>query len=205
MYCSNCGSEASGNFCSSCGHPLRQQEEAFTGDWSELLDYETLIRVPEVRELIGQYGARSRKRLDPEELFQLLDKVGVPVPMSDIAAVAQPISEGLGFKTRGSDSRFFQQPPGCVLVAVLCALARNGQPVEQVHQGEDRCVIQSALPATLWSLKGDLRITVGRETDGTRVDAQSLFRGQIFDWGNSRRCLRQIFSEVEQVVTTLAV
>lgn len=66
-------------------------------------------------------------------------------------------------------------------------------------------MIQSALPATLWSLKGDLRITVGREGEGTRVDAQSLFRGQIFDWGNSRRCLRQMFSEVEQVVTTLAV
>lgn len=202
MYCSDCGAEASGNFCSACGHPLRQPE-AFSGDWSELLEYETLVRVPEVRKLIQRHGSRSRARLDPEELFQLLDKVGVPVPMSDIAKVAQPISEGLGFKTEGSESRLFEHPPGHVLVAVLCSLARNGQRIEQVYQADGCCTLECILPATLWSLKGDLWITVQREEAGAKVEAQSLLKGQIFDWGKSHRCLRQTFSDVERVLATL--
>ena len=55
----------------------------------------------------------------------------------------------------------------------------------------------------LGSLKGDLRYTVGRDGADTRVEAESLFKGQIFDGGKSRRCLRQMFSEVEEVVIAL--
>ncbi len=52
MYCSNCGAEASGNFCSKCGAPLKEVPHAsadITQDWSREVRYEKLIRIPVVR------------------------------------------------------------------------------------------------------------------------------------------------------------
>ncbi len=218
MFCSNCGVKASGNFCSACGHRLRSpsgpsagasssetrsEPKAFTGDWSQLLEYETLVQIPEVRASIQEYGEQAKANLNPFDLFRLLDKAGVPVPMTAIATVAQPVSEGLGFKTQGSKSGVFPHPPGRILVALLCALARGGQKVERVEQAEDGCVIHSTLPATLFSLKGNLRFAVSRDGVGTKLESSSLFKGQIYHHGKSQRCLRKVFTAVEEIAPTL--
>ncbi len=52
------------------------------------------------------------------------------------------------------------------------------------------------LPSDLFALEGDLVIGVVRQSNGTRVDAHTDIRGQIYDWGKSTRCLAQLFEEL---------
>ncbi len=47
MFCSHCGAEASGNFCSSCGSPFADRAGTETSsapaDWSDEIRYEELL------------------------------------------------------------------------------------------------------------------------------------------------------------------
>jgi len=57
MFCSNCGSRADGKFCSACGHALQavvaEPAEIIPIDWSNEINYERLISVPEVRDRVA--------------------------------------------------------------------------------------------------------------------------------------------------------
>lgn len=84
MFCSECGVEAAGKFCWSCGRRLKQQPATANGpqklpepavDWTNLLDCQALLAIPEVRERIAQYAARATKRLSGEDFLEGCDKV----------------------------------------------------------------------------------------------------------------------------------
>jgi hypothetical protein len=103
MFCSNCGAEASENFCSKCGAPLRNIAAASVvvdHDWSQEVRYERLIRIPEVRDLISRHAAMAKKYLSGEEFLAFVDKV-IPLGVSveKLGAIVQPISAKLGIKT----------------------------------------------------------------------------------------------------------
>ncbi|HEX3601834.1 MAG TPA: hypothetical protein VHU84_16895, partial [Lacipirellulaceae bacterium] len=182
MFCSECGIEAAGKFCWSCGKPLKAQSglavvrdddhtPAATRDWTELTDCQALLAVPEVRERIARHEARSKSKFSGEDFLACCDAVFTPltggVPLTLIAKIAQPISERLGLKTgKGRVERLVQRP-GTVLVALLCSLAQNGQRVREFHPAANGCTILAAVPSDLWSLKGDLALTVHTEDSVT--------------------------------------
>jgi hypothetical protein len=208
MFCSECGAKANGKFCWSCGKPLRQQGQGdvpiLPVDWTKITDYQTLIRVPEVRERIARHAARAKKRMSGEQFLEICDKLVSPlsggVSLTAIAALAHPLTERLGIKTGKSRIEQFHEPPGTMLVAVLCSLAQNGQELRQVEQADGGCVIEAALPSDMWSLAGDLVIAVRSEQTGTAIEAAATIKGQYFDWGKSRRAIDQLFGDI----TTLA-
>src|SRR5262249_6365334 len=147
MYCSECGVKAAGIFCWSCGQPLRQQESAADEpeivlteivDWTQLVDYQRLIAVPEVRERIARHAALSKKKLSGEEFLEACDKVLSPlmggVPLTFVAKISQPLSEKLGLKTGKSRSERLAKPAGTILVAILCSLAQNNQALGEIAQ-----------------------------------------------------------------------
>ncbi len=179
MFCSECGQEASGKFCSSCGHRLHQlpQDTERAGDefgpidWTTLTDYTTMIGIPEVRDRIAQHAHGAKKKLTGEEFLECCDKVLTPltggVPLAMIAKFTQPISEKLGLKTGQARVQRLAEPPGKVLVAVLSSLAENNQQLGEVTQLPNGCIIRAAMPSDLWSLKGDLIVTVRYEGNTT--------------------------------------
>ena len=102
MFCSQCGTKAAGKFCWSCGSSLLQtavagRDAADRPDWTTITDYESLIRVPEVRERIAQHAARAKNRLSGEQFLEICDKLMSPltggVPLTAIAAITQPLTE----------------------------------------------------------------------------------------------------------------
>jgi hypothetical protein len=207
MFCSECGQRATGKFCSHCGHPLAQAEApanelpAFTGDWTQLTDYETLIRIPAVRDRLAAHAARSQKKMSGEEFLETCDKVlgsltgGVPLTL--IANLTQPISTKLGLKTGKSRQERLAQPPGAVIVAILSSFAERGQKLGEVTQQPTGCTLRAALPSDMWSLKGDVVIDV--RTAGptsTQLEAAITIPGQIYDWGKSTRALNQLFADL---------
>jgi hypothetical protein len=204
MFCSECGAKSDGKYCWSCGKPLRQQASnnvsTLPVDWTKITNYETLIRVPEVRDRIARHAARAKKRMSGEQFLEICDKLVSPlsggVPLTAIAALAQPLTERLGIKTGKSRIEQFHEPPGTMLVAVLCSLAQNGQELRNIEQAEAGCLLKAALPSDLWSFAGDLAVAVRVEQSATAIEAAATIKGQYYDWGKSRRAIEQLFSDV---------
>lgn len=202
MFCSECGAQAAGKFCSACGTKLQPNEApspetiALPTDWSDIIEYEILLRIPEVRDLVAHAVSQSKKGMTGEEFLELsgqaLGKMaGLPIslPMTSLAHFAQSTYAKLGIQTGKSRSEFIAKPPGRILVTLLCSLARAGRTVRSAHQLTDGCILVAALPSDLFALEGDLIVTVGRAPGGTRVEAKTEIKGQLFDWGKSTRCL----------------
>ena len=200
MFCSNCGAQVNGNFCSKCGAPIRggpESSERPPRAWSGEVLYEKLIRIPEVREMVSKHASMSKRGLSGEEFLAFFDKI-IPLGFSleKLGGVVQPISAQLGIKTGKEQSQTLSSPPGTAIVAVLCSLARHGQVLQQVRQLEDGCLLEAALPSDIWSFEGALYIGVRKSGTGTRIDAATKIKGQLFDWGKSKRCLETLFSDL---------
>ena len=212
MFCPECGAAADRKFCPACGFRLPAMAptmvvETATGtqnqDWSDCLEYETLVRIPEVRDRIARAAAQAKKTMSAEDF---LDKysgaasklAGLPVslPMTSIAQFAQTTYAKMGVRTGKSRTEFVTQPAGQVIVSLLCSLARHGRSLREVHQLTDGCVLVAALPSDLFAMEGELIITVARTSRGTQVEARTEIKGQIFDWGKSTRCLDVLFAEL---------
>jgi len=203
MYCSKCGAEANGKFCSSCGAPIQTKVTKLSPsretDWSQIIEYEVLLGIPEFRDLIAKHAAQSKQPLSGEAFLNFCDKAFQPisgVSMETLVSIAQPISSKLGIKTGKTRSQVFNNPPGKILLALLCSLARRGQNLQQVKQMQDSCMLEAGIPSDLWSLEGRLVINVSREGAGTCVEAGTIITGQLYDWGKSKRCLNVLFSDL---------
>jgi hypothetical protein len=225
MYCSNCGTKASGNFCFACGARLISAEDApspasgqpdpsdqaekpadervLRHDWQHEIRYDVLLHVSEVRDLIARHAAQSRKTMTGEQFLSLCDKAFQPlagVSLSTVVSIAAPIYSRLGIRTGKAHSEVIAKPAGKALVAALCSLARHGRQLKQVHQAQDGCVVEATLPSDLWSLEGELVISVRRHGPGTFIEATTKIPGQLYDWGKSKQCLQQLFEDVKMLV-----
>lgn len=211
MYCTNCGTQGSGNFCAVCGtrhagagvpivKPLVDTTPA-SDNWHHEVRYAVLLNVPAVRDRLAAVPAAAKK-MTGEEWLALYDKAvgpltGNPVSLQTIAKVTAPIGAKLGIKTGKSRSTVVNRPAGLVIVDVLCALARNGLPLVTVHQGDAGCALEAKLPSDLFALEGKVVLTVERGAGRTtKVEAVTTIPGQWFDWGKSTRCLDRLFDEL---------
>jgi hypothetical protein len=61
------------------------------------------------------------------------------------------------------------------------------------YQGSDGCVIESVIPADIWTFEGAAIVVLHAVAGGTRVQAATLIKGQMFDWGKSRVILDNLF------------
>ena len=203
MFCSNCGAEARGNFCSECGESLVRgvaTTHAEIENWQHEIDYAKLIRIPEVRDRIERYAAMAPKRLSGEEFLALCDKVvSLGVPLESVGAMGQALWARLGIETGKEHFETFSIPSGTAIVAALCALARGGQIVQQVRQFTDGCLLEAKLPSDIWSFEGRLMVNIRRREEVTRVEGATEIEGQLFDWGKSRRCLQALFRDIKEI------
>jgi hypothetical protein len=203
MYCHQCGAKAYETYCSRCGAKLiiaDSDHEALPQDWADEIRYEVLLRRPEIRDLIGRYTSQSQKRVSADDFLELCDKAFVPltgVSFAKTGAIAQPIYAALGIRTGKMRKEFIPESAGKVLVAAICSLARHGQPLNKVEQGQDGCLLKAGLPSDMWSFTGDLLITIERQEQGTSVEAATVIKGQLYDWGKSKRILSELFDDIK--------
>ena len=81
-------------------------------------------------------------------------------------------------------------------MTALCALARDGHKVQDVHQASDGCMLICEIPSDMFSLAGQLLVTIHREPEGASVHADRRIEGQLFDWGKSNACLNRLFNGI---------
>jgi hypothetical protein len=203
MFCSECGQPAQGKFCSHCGTPLASVIAVVeTTNWETEHRYEVLMRVPDFRATVERHAAMAKKGMTGEEFLQLASKFMTHgVPMDKVAALAQPLYAKWGIGTGKERVEAIDAPVGRVMLRVLCSLARHGQSLRGVKQGTDGCLFEAVLPSDFFSFEGDLLVTVRRpQNDGdakTRVSAATKIKGQLYDWGKSRKCLDELFANLQ--------
>lgn len=203
MFCHQCDAKVDGDYCSDCGAKQIIAEggsETLPQDWADEIRYEVLLQRPDVRELIARYASQSKRHMSADDFLELCDKAFVPltgVSLAKIAEIVQPVYAALGIKTGKMRKEIFAKPAGKVLVATICSLARHGQTLDRVEQGQDGCLLKAILPSDIWSFKGDLVITIERQKQGTSVEAVAVIKGQLFDWGKSKRILRELFDDIK--------
>lgn len=204
MYCSECGTQATGKFCTECGTPLKAgpANADRTGDWSQIIDYRQLLQHADVRERIAQAAAESTAGVSGEEVLAwcesaLTPLTVVPIPFASLAKVVQPLHAKLGIKTGKHRVQALAEPPGRVLVGVLCSLARHGRKLLQVRQLDGGCLLDAELASDIFALAGKLHIVIRPQGGGTLLEIATDIPGQIFDWGKSSRCLDQLLTEAQ--------
>lgn len=220
MFCSECGAKASGKFCWQCGskivaggaapsgggpvvekdeEPLEVIYEDGPVDWTDEIRYDRLLAIPEIRERIAASGKGFRPGVSGEQFLALFDAlVPTGVSLEKLCVALQPISGSLGFKTGKSESRTFAVPAGRLLVATLCRLAAQGLALKKVDQASNGCTLRATIPSSLWSLSGEMVVSVERGHGISILAATTDVAGQLFDWGHSQRLLNGLFDGVAQ-------
>lgn len=231
MFCSECGAEAGGKFCWKCGSRLTfgpaaeagpQSQPAHVSDvpssppgppplpgssaaaWHEDLCYERLIAIPEVRDRIAKAAGRYRAGISGEQFLALFDAI-VPtgVSLQKLCVALQPMTSRLGLKTGKSSQLALQVSPGRAAVAVLCSFAAHGHSLKNVQQAGDGIALQAVIPSSLWSLTGELSVSIQRHPAQVGVTASTQVAGQLFDWGHSQRLLDRLFDDIRLELSPL--
>lgn len=203
MYCSQCGTPGSGNYCTNCGTrlaPAAWSEPSARADWSHEVRYDVLVAHPEVRDLLAQSARGNHLNISAEKLLKVYDKflakAAGGVELSDLSTIVVPILTRMGVRTTKERTERIAAPVGRTIVAVLCSLAARGSTVKDVHQAFDGCAIEAVLPSDVWSWEGALLLTITAQGDWSRLDARSTIGGQAFDWGKSVRWLDHLVNDV---------
>jgi hypothetical protein len=199
MRCSHCGSESIGSFCPDCGEAM----PVSSSDWLSETRYEVLVRHRVVRGRIAAASSRSKRHMTGEEFLKRTEDLlalatgapGVPV-MSMTAKVVVPLFAKLGVRTKNLRNERIERPIGEVLVAVICSLARQGSEIKQVHQAVDGCVLEATIPSDFRSWDGSIIVSTSGDESASRVEAATAIRGQMYDWGKSKKYLNQLFLDV---------
>jgi hypothetical protein len=213
MYCSQCGKPAQGKFCCYCGAPL--VVPSFGGDavavatapepvgnWENECRYEALVQIPHIRATIERHAGMAKKKITGEEFLKMSEKLSEKFVSSTHPSVymavtlVQPLTGKLGIKTGKERMEMIEAPIGRVMFRLLCSMARNGQPLRHVKQAEDGCEFDAVLPSDMWALEGELVTTVRRQGPRTEVASAASIKGQLIDWGKSRRCLDALFADL---------
>jgi hypothetical protein len=207
MFCSQCGKEATGKFCWSCGASLHaggatlperatDKGPSVDPDWQNEINYESLVHNAEVRDLLARQKPAGT-RMTGEEFAESFGKIlNSPISLAPVMTIMQEVYGRLGIHTGKTRSERYRRPAGRVIVSALCALARGGYKVQEVRQASDGCILVCELPSDMFSLAGQLLVTIERTPEDTSVHADTHIKGQLFDWGKSNRCLSQLFEGI---------
>jgi hypothetical protein len=205
MYCHQCGAKTYGKYCSKCGTKLITVDsnlEPPPQDWANEIRYEVLLSIPEVRDLVARHASQAQKRMSADDFLELCDKAFVPitgVSLAKVGAIVQPIYATLGIKTGKIRKELFTEPVGKALIAAICSLARHGQSLNKVEQGEDGCLLKAGIPSDIWSFRGDILVTIQHQEQGSSVEATTIIKGQLYDWGKSKRILTELFDDIKNL------
>lgn len=105
------------------------------------------------------------------------------------------LGSALGIRVKRVKSASYTQPIGQVTVALLCALARGGYPIQRTVQGNDGYYLEAMLPSNWLSWEGTISCIVTGKADGTDIQVGVTVRGQAFDYGRSERVVTTILSD----------
>ncbi len=217
MFCSQCGKQCTGKFCWNCGAALtagisagteidaaRTPQEPVTGNWQASVNYEEVMKAPRVRDVLAKIAPPGAP-MSAEGFVETFGKI-VPtaVPLVPVMKLAQDVYSRLGIKTGKTVVERLPRPVGQVIACAVCAIAKGGYKLLEARQASDGCTLLCEIPSDMFSFAGQLLVTIQSESDGTSVHAATSIKGQLYDWGKSKRVLAKFVDGVAQFSRELA-
>ena len=215
MFCTQCGRKVgeTDRFCAQCGAPKAGTEAASPQpppvpetdpslDWRASMVPREIMGHPDVRARIEAVTGENPRGMSAEQFYEFARPVmaitgaGPVPPLKLIKDISLPISAKLGMKTSRDTSQGFRNTFGETLAGVLCSLASRSQPLEDITEATNGCVIRSKMLSSIWSWEGDLIITLEAKEEGTLMSAAITVPGQLSDMGQSKRVLKALVEDV---------
>lgn len=203
MYCQNCGKEVFGKYCSNCGTKVVAENESESDiNWSLEKDFSKLVKYPEIRNLISRYAGESSKKSSAKDFLGMVDIVFAPISefslekMSDIIV---PIFQKIGIATGKSETRNYKQSIQQLIVKSLCSLAKNGYPLESCQKATNGTVLTATIPSDMWTWGGNIVISIEVQNSFCKIDIATKIKGQMYDWGKSKKLIQRFFIDVETI------
>jgi hypothetical protein len=210
MFCQNCGSPASGNYCTNCGAKLTTANQDLPApntssspalSWKQETTLEGLLSNPEVREMIADSAAQSTKQMSGEEFLGVADSLikplGKDLSLKKLAEIVVPIFQDMGIKNEHSMLWIVRYPILEVTVKAICTMARNNCRLTRAKKAANGIVLLGTIPSDFWSWSGDLVITLEDLHPSTRVQINTKIKGQLYDWGKSKRIIHTLLRDIE--------
>lgn len=207
MYCQNCGAVVTGNFCSNCGAKVIVPADAVINPPEPAVvalenKYESLIKQPEVRNLIAKYAQQSPHTLSAQDFLQLADLAYKPIPgvsFSKLSEAVVPIFTKLGIHTGKSFEETISATTSDVIVKVLCSLAKNGYTLKTVDQATNGIIVHAEISSDFWTWGGDLLLVIEECQLDTKVKIDVKIKGQLYDWGKSKGVIDKIVNDINTI------
>lgn len=125
-------------------------------------------------------------------LFQLTMKAG------------DALGKTLNLGTRKKMEKAFSLDYALTVRAIALALESLGHKITMAFDTSRGSFIEATLPIDIFSLGGSLSFEIVEEgTSSIQVIGQAEIKGQLFDWGKSRRVLNGVFEKVERYANLL--
>lgn len=214
MFCTECGRKfgETDKFCAECGTarptaaPLPDIDPAL--DWRNSTNPREIMGHPEVRAQVEKVTGANPKGMSGERFYEIARPImmitgaGPAPPLKFIKDYSLPLTAKLGMKTGSEMSQGFRNTFGETFAAVLCSLASRSQPVEEITEATNGCVIRSKMLSSIWSWEGEMIITLETRDEGTLLTGVITVPGQLSDMGQSKRVLQALLDDVMKYRST---
>ncbi len=214
MFCTQCGREfgEADNFCARCGAPRSGAGQSTSAssipeidpaaDWRSSTDPRLIMNHPEVRARVAKVTGANPQGMTAEQFYELARPVlaitgaGPAPPLKLLKDVALPLYAKFGVKSHTELSQGFRNSFGETLAAVFCSLASRSQPVEDIADATNGCVVTSKMASSIWSWEGTMLVTLESRPEGTLLKGSITVPGQTSDWGKAKRVLQNLIDDV---------
>ena len=186
--------------------PPPQPRPSAETKWQRSLRYDLLLADTQVRAILRAQAQFVKPPTTGDVFLVALDKLAAApmgsAPQSWLRSY-QEVVAGFGIKTEKTRVQDFLAAPGVVLLAAICAAAREGMPLQGVRSSEESCALFAKLLRTTWSGEGEVLMTVACLGAGTRIEASTRIPGVIYDYGKSNRKLDSLFRSIQSLCNSL--
>jgi len=198
MYCHKCGEKTNEEFCKNCGTKIVKEDSIILESWKKENDYNKIIRHPDVLDLISEYSKKSKSKLSGEELISKFDLVFGTVTglsLGFLTEIMIPIYGRLGIKTGKANSIRLNESIQEVFVKTMCSLEKNSHPIEEFHKAKDGLILIGNIKSDWKSFGGKILIELCDNNDSVDAKIQTIIKGQLYDWGKSKKIVKTILQD----------
>ncbi len=202
MFCYNCGYKTDSTFCPECGTKMIDSDSKIIKSWRQESDFKTIVKHPDVLELISNYSTVSNKKIDSKYLLDKFDLVfgtftGVSTNL--ITEIVLPIYSKLGIKLGKKKESVFFEPINEVFVKTLCSISSNKKlEFKEFYQAQDGLFIISEIKPDFLSFRGNLTIEI-QKNENVKLKINAITKGQLFDFGKSKKIISRVLSDLKTI------
>ena len=172
--------------------------------WQNEHRIDVLLNNPTVRFRVEQAAQSSSRPMTLQQFYAKSAAALWVIPGMQVVALfplaglaGEQMWKALGIGVERTKSLSCPQPIGQVTVALLCALARHGCPIQRTVQRDDGCFLETKVPSSWKAPGGTSACIVTSKPGGTEIQIGMMISGVNFGFTVERR-VSAILEEVRK-------